>query len=393
MQGRYYFKGLNGLRFFAAALVVIWHSNWIINPTNNWTHPFWHFLSQNGSHAVSFFFVLSGFLISYLLLAELKETHTIRIKGFYLKRIFRIWPIYYLLIIICQVILPLVFHALGQPFLTLTSLSTFFYLIILPNVPMLFQMGVGKIGHLWSIGVEEQFYLFWPWLIKYFKPRFIQISIALVGIKLCFYLFTKDMQFNHHFWKWTTALVNSFAVENMAIGGLGAYWVLNYKKQLMQLKIFEFKFQLAILSLLLIYLSIGDKMIPWPHVRTIFHALFSKDLLGFVVVPMLYLYLILNTSLNEKSIINTENKILNYLGNISYGLYIYHMLAIYAIEMLLRKLYFHPGSPVFAFVFLFLVFILNIAIASFSYKYIESKLLRFRPSNETKPKNLAISSS
>ncbi|MGB1018524.1 MAG: acyltransferase family protein, partial [Chitinophagales bacterium] len=92
-----YFKGLNALRFIAAYLVVIHHAEQIRLKNELFNLKEYSFF-RNGGIAVSFFFVLSGFLISYLLLKELKQTNTVKIKAFYIRRTLRIWPLYFLLV-------------------------------------------------------------------------------------------------------------------------------------------------------------------------------------------------------------------------------------------------------------------------------------------------------
>src|ERR1044071_5481753 len=95
---RIYFPGLNGLRFLAASAVIITHVELlkgVLGLPNHWKNPV---LFNLGGLGVYFFFVLSGFLITYLLLSEKNMTGHISIKKFYFRRIFRIWPIYYLLV-------------------------------------------------------------------------------------------------------------------------------------------------------------------------------------------------------------------------------------------------------------------------------------------------------
>src|SRR5574337_816257 len=93
-----YFPGFNGVRFFAAILVLVDHTELFRSYIGFDT--FWadNFSSHLGALGVTIFFVLSGFLITYLLLCERKEFNTINIRDFYLRRILRIWPLYYLIL-------------------------------------------------------------------------------------------------------------------------------------------------------------------------------------------------------------------------------------------------------------------------------------------------------
>ncbi len=110
-----YFKGLNALRFIAAYLVVIHHAEQIRLKNELFNLKEYSFF-RNGGIAVSFFFVLSGFLISYLLLKELKQTNTIKIKAFYIRRTLRIWPLYFLLVLIGTVLVPVFLDIINHPY-------------------------------------------------------------------------------------------------------------------------------------------------------------------------------------------------------------------------------------------------------------------------------------
>src|SRR5206468_6085258 len=109
---------------------------------------------QMAGFGVSIFFSLSGFLITYLLILE-NGLHGINIRNFYLRRIFRIWPLYYLYFAICLILL-LVLHINAEP------QTLLYYIFFAADVPFILNSTLILLGHYWSIGVEEQFYLFWP---------------------------------------------------------------------------------------------------------------------------------------------------------------------------------------------------------------------------------------
>ena len=92
-----YLEGLNALRFFAAFFVIISHANISIYKLELAKNSELAVLNR-GADAVDFFFTLSGFLISYLLITELNVTKNISIKNFYLRRVYRIWPLYFLIV-------------------------------------------------------------------------------------------------------------------------------------------------------------------------------------------------------------------------------------------------------------------------------------------------------
>ncbi len=92
-----WFPGLNALRFFAAAIVILMHIHSNQGVVGLPQLPAFAILFK-GLYGVSFFFVLSGFLITYLLLKENKKTGSVNVKQFYLRRVFRIWPLYFIVV-------------------------------------------------------------------------------------------------------------------------------------------------------------------------------------------------------------------------------------------------------------------------------------------------------
>jgi peptidoglycan/LPS O-acetylase OafA/YrhL len=150
-----YFPGLNGIRAIAALLVVCSHISLSLE--------IFGFSDYGGidmaGYGVTMFIVLSGYLITYLLLNEYEENKLIDYRKFYMRRILRIWPIYYLSIIIALTCIYFGGHAID-------GTGLFFYLFMMANVPFVFGGALNLVGQLWSVGVEEQFYLFWPWLFK-----------------------------------------------------------------------------------------------------------------------------------------------------------------------------------------------------------------------------------
>jgi peptidoglycan/LPS O-acetylase OafA/YrhL len=164
MNKTVHFPGLNAIRAVAALAVVISHITVSLKEFN--LNPYIFGASADGepqglllaSHGVSIFFVLSGFLITWLLLAE-REIQTISIKKFYLRRILRIWPLYYLFLAVCIIVI----ISIGTG---LNLRSLILYIFYAANVPFVLGMSLPFLGHYWSLGVEGQFYLFWPWLVK-----------------------------------------------------------------------------------------------------------------------------------------------------------------------------------------------------------------------------------
>ncbi len=382
-----YFPGLNGLRFFAALAVIISHIEMVFQRTEHDTYWYWlearmkfnglttvlysdskflnFFVTLSGYCGVIFFFVLSGFLITYLLLVEKEKTGSISIKDFYLRRLLRIWPLYYLLVFVGFFILPKIqwfdlahdMKHFSEAFLF--KLSSFIFMA--PNLASsYFVWHVPNIGHFWSIGVEEQFYLFWPVLIKLFSRTKKMILVFIVSV-IAFKAFLLLVPvFSPGF----TKFIGSMKFEAMAIGALGAYWVYNKKDKILRL-IYSVPVQLisfAALPGILLLLPYG-----------IFETMYL-----FLAVP--FLIIILNVATNPKSILKSNNTLFDYLGKISYGLYMYHLI----ICTLVINLYtaFFESSFQLTLAERTLIYIaiilLTIIASGLSYRYIELPFIRMK---------------
>jgi peptidoglycan/LPS O-acetylase OafA/YrhL len=369
-----YFQGLHGLRFIAAFLVVITHAESIRKKLG-----FYHFsdysLFQTGGLAVQFFFVLSGFLITFLLLQEDEKNKTISLKSFYLRRVGRIFPLYYFLAIIGLFVLPFfLIKILKTPFFVEFDLYTgsVLYLFFLPNLANSW-FNTQHLYPLWSIGVEEQFYLIWAPLMKIFKKYFIKICIFIVILKIGGLLFL-NQNYPH---EWFTKFFATLQFECMAIGGLGAWWIFyQEKKDITNVFLFKKPFQLLVFMLIasLIFFKIeltASENILGVLFRSIFNSLTYP-----IVSSVLFLYLILNISMNSKRLFGGENKILNYLGQISYGLYMYHILVVNIVIRLLGKTIFTWNPILSTSVFYVLTLGTLILVCHLSYQYFELPMMK-----------------
>jgi len=185
--------GLNGIRAIASLAVIISHTTQSLGEFNLDRYLFGKFSDGNpiglllAGYGVSMFFVLSGFLITYLLQEEGAKAK-IDIKKFYVRRILRIWPLYYLYL--GFVILLMIIN--DKP-INVTSLI--YYVFFSANIPFILETGLLYLGHYWSLGVEEQFYLFWPWLVrngKYLLQIIILLIIVLIGTKIYLHVFSPN---------------------------------------------------------------------------------------------------------------------------------------------------------------------------------------------------------
>jgi peptidoglycan/LPS O-acetylase OafA/YrhL len=118
-------------------------------------------LFGNGNLGVNFFFVLSGFLITYLLLSEQKNFRRIHLGNFYIKRALRIWPLFYFCGFFGFILFPIFKKAMG--FSPDEKANPVFYLFFINNFDFLKHGADSSVlSILWSVAIEEQFYLIWP---------------------------------------------------------------------------------------------------------------------------------------------------------------------------------------------------------------------------------------
>lgn len=160
--GRHY-PELDGLRAVAVAAVIVFHCRKIATPDTPWQDLYLN-LADTGWVGVDLFFVISGFLITGILLDTKNQADYF--KNFYIRRSLRIFPLYYTSI----VLIPVAFHilAVDRP----TDVLSWPYWLYLQNWIPLFEMPMTQgLGHLWSLAVEEQFYLIWPALILFAARR------------------------------------------------------------------------------------------------------------------------------------------------------------------------------------------------------------------------------
>jgi peptidoglycan/LPS O-acetylase OafA/YrhL len=158
-----YLPSLDGLRAISIGIVIICH---LIYST-----PLARYAS-NGYSGVCIFFVISGFLITTLLLKEKIASRDISLKKFYARRFLRIFPVAYLYLFVL-IFLNIIFqlHISGISFLTAC--------LYVKNLTFL-DGGEWQTGHFWSLAVEEQFYLIFPFILKYSFKRYVQLIIALI---------------------------------------------------------------------------------------------------------------------------------------------------------------------------------------------------------------------
>lgn len=386
------FPMLNTFRFCAAMGVVIQHAEEIKSHAGLQHIYNYHSIKNLGGICVSAFFVLSGFLITYLLMKEKNQFGEIDIKNFYRKRILRIWPLYFITLILYKVILPLLeldtasyiytnsefSFGTMQPLFEINIFTEWiFLLLLLPHI----LLALGKVFyplHVWSIGVEETFYLFWPWIIqKYQNFRKVFFKILVIYLLIYAFSFILWMILLHiesnaaKYLQSTTFFLYCQRISCMAIGALGAEILLNQRDGLLQ-KI-RHPFTQKITPLLIVVLLY----------KGVFFPLLMTEI--YSILFICFILQIIQWGKNHQHL--KTYKFTEEPGNISYGIYMYHPLGIILTLSIFNK---YPNSSSYSsfLIFYTILCIITFGIAYISYKYIEHPVLKWKNSQISYAKNI-----
>lgn len=310
---------------------------------------------------LEYFFVLSSFLISWIILEEKKITHSFNIKNFLFRRTLRVWPLYFLIVFIGIALL--MFSKYSNidlepipPFKYFGLFIVNFY-IIENGTNFLFFL-----AFLWSISIEEQFYIVWSIIMKFLKVNLLWLSILLVIISLIFRVYYIDESLQLYF--------NTIsALGNFGIGGIAAH-IAFYNTPFFNKLININKNQTILLYLTLILSVIFFNQLNNFKLFTIFSRLYFS---------LLFAFFIIEQSHGRNRFFNPgKSKILNHLGKISYGLYCFHGVVITVLIKLLEQ---SSILETYWHVFLFypiIILLLTIAIAHLSFVHFEHYFLKLK---------------
>lgn len=317
---------------------------------------------------MSIFFVLSGFLITYLLLEEERKYGRINIASFYVRRILRIWPLYYVVIIFAVTIFPILKSNLGEP--ANLGMTPIYYYTFLSNFDVIGI--VEKLGAVqqmmsvvtWSVSVEEQFYLVWPLLFTITPKKFycyIFLSIIIFSIFFRFYNYSNDIVLYHH----------SFSVcGDLAFGGLAGYYSFT------SLKFKAFFRSLSTHSILITYV-VGFMWLLWggQHISASRFTALTR-----LISVIFFAFIILEQNFSENSFYKFSNsKLLTYWGKYTYGLYMLHEVALWLSTLLVAKAFSMPNpGPLIVSIKYLIGFLLTISLSYASYEYFEKRFLKLK---------------
>ena len=333
---------LNGLRAFSIILVILSHLLIVESFPGDikiLLRPF-----ANGEIGVRIFFVISGFLITWLLLKERERTGKINLRKFYLRRLLRIFPVFYFYLFVVWLSGKILGNEVEPGILFVST-------VYLQNFS--FAGSHWLIAHSWSLAVEEHFYLFWPLVVYWLKPNKIKIAIVVlivVAFLTRLILVKNDLE---------TFYFTLSRMDELAVGALLAVLEIEGKLKPSNANKFIWLFLALMIPTIILWILATGQSLPAIQVSKYALLAFSYfSLIGFII------------SANQNHPILKPLNIFTYTGKISYGLYVYHPLCFFLINY-----YFKINSVLILFI---ISFGFSYLLATASFYLFENKFLKLK---------------
>jgi peptidoglycan/LPS O-acetylase OafA/YrhL len=342
-----YIKSFDSLRGFAALFVLLLHGS------------YGFFIG--GWVGVDLFFVLSGYLITTLIYGEYLNFSTVSLSKFYLRRAFRLFPPLILCVILANLLWPFS-NLKGSNQGIATFASLFYFVNLIPaNLP-------GNMAHLWSLAIEEHFYIIWPvfTLFILFKTSLRNKAIIIILLIVVIEIF-RVVAYNQTVYFFNTSLIIdpsrfSFCrMDGILIGALMSFGLLS--TSIKKIVVTERQATLILGSVLIVFLIILFKLDANSHFWNNGGFVFTNLLCALTVfiaikVPQHYFF---------------SYKLMGWLGKRSYGIYVYH----FPIFLFMER-FRHPHSIANLLLITVIRFALSIVLAAILYKYVEQPILKLK---------------
>jgi peptidoglycan/LPS O-acetylase OafA/YrhL len=337
-----YFKNLDGIRFCAAFLVLLQHSFGFKKGYSD-SSPFVDRLfGDTGRLGVNLFFILSGFLISYLLLVEKDATGTVSYRSFYLRRILRIWPLYLGYGLILTFFSPYVADKLGwgnDTTFPLMMLNLVFLLFFSVNMQIAFvgtNRGMFEIS--WSVCIEEQFYLIWPLLMNNFRKKLPQLLVVMFGISILvrvLIVFLLPLLVPSLSRERVLLMNHLLLFDKLDLFGGGLFISMLYQQRERFGTFFRVCFRPWIQVVMTLVALLYTLSVIKPE-GDYFQLFFDH-----YICDILYGYVLL-AAVADNSIYHLEKPLLKTMGRVSFGLYLFHTAVCQFVLLFFRKVVGHP---------------------------------------------------
>lgn len=362
---RFYRPELDTLRFFAFFGVFVFH---VIpnDPLFYQAHPILPSrvvplvcaVASAGAYGVDLFFALSAYLITTLLIREEEIRGTIDTRAFYVRRILRIWPLYFFFIAVAALVTVWdKTQHLGWPYIAGFLLLSGNWVYVLLGLPHSIA------GPLWSVSIEEQFYLVWPLALRRLSRR--QLVFAVIGLLV---IANAARVFLVHSHVLGAAIeYNTLArIDAIALGILVAYFLGSEAPSLS----LGSRAALALGSLVLWCLVASDTNLnAQTELAPVMGTLLGRPLVAMGAAGLL-VAVIGSPAVGARALTHAW---LTYLGRISYGLYVYH-----AAGLLVAWHLFRGNSVKMYAAYAISGFLLTLIFSAISYRWLESPFLKMK---------------
>lgn len=357
-KSKYYFPQLDSIRGLSFLAVFFLHA---FHPQfgAGFFSRMLQFLYSNLVLSIDVFFILSSFLLTWLGINEYKAKGNFSFINYFIRRALRIWPLYFLLMVFSFVLVPYTAAYFQVP---VTLPPAYYYLFFISNFYL--EGHVYFLRFLWTLSVEEQFYLFWGLCLFLFQKQILACVALLAGVSIVYTIYAIQNKIPHDF----NTLTYLF---DFAAGILAAFmlhkdnYIVTYFKNITKSNAVIFILSLPVIFFLIftvLYFS-PSYLAPW------------LDVLGRYIFIIYVALFIIEQMVNERTPVKlSKQRFLIYTGKISYGLYCFHGIVLTFGLVILQKLDF--TIPVIIRAFLFLA--VNYFISAISYRFIEKPFLRLK---------------
>jgi peptidoglycan/LPS O-acetylase OafA/YrhL len=306
--------------------------------------------------AIDVFFILSSFLLTWLGIKEYQKQQKVSLGKFFQRRVLRIWPLYFLLLTVSFLLLNPVAARAGYPMTMPDPIYYYFFIANFYNAEQVFFLQI-----LWTISVEEQFYVFLGLVMRFFFKYLKAIFATLVILSLGFSVYCYQTGTGNYFHTLTYCV-------DFAMGGLAA---LLYTRRS---SLISWTANLTGWKQTVFYC--------WPVIQlTLFYFIqlyFENDLLNllnrFLFITYLCLLLVEQLGNESRSRLLERNRFLILTGRISFGLYCFHGISITAFEQFVH----HSGTIISPWLLVPVIFAFNFSIAFLSFRFLETPFLRLK---------------
>jgi Predicted acyltransferases len=356
-KNRRHFHTFDALRFFAFFKVFLLHLPIV-------AFPWFNFLKRGGGIGVMFFFVLSGFLITYIICDEKQQQGQLNLKNFFVRRVLRIWPLYYLMVLVAYAtpyILSVLHLSASQEGYEPNIWAS---LLFAENYKMMWEAthaNASPLSVMWSLCIEEHFYIVWGVLLYCISlkvlPKFLY-AFMLLGL-VCRVVY---VQFNIP----TSDLFTN--IDLFAYGALPAYWLVN-KPGYIEHKVVAIPrvWKYGFVALVVMVVTLCSQM------SSDAAYVFPTSVLGILFALLIILIVPQAGGLKIK-----DSNMLSRLGIYTYGLYMYHTLVINLLKQLFNKGGYNMDKPGVAMVFGLGALLLSVLCSVLSYQLFEKQFLKLK---------------